>query len=473
MSFMLCSLNCVYFSRFRLKNDGDGGNRRVSQIFDIIKDYKPKFLSVPQNDYADEPLGLPEIKFGNLKQDDLEFKNIITGGEYFCWSDKFRNNIVNFRSFAHRWAGLVNVNLPVDIAFVDEPLFFAPLIDKLNELNIPVIGIEHNIETLVRGQVEEKYQPELFKKESEYFKKCALVVTISHEDTVLLNNLGVTTLMLPYYPIDEQKELFLKIREARPARSDKDGYILLGTAHNIPTLEGMFEITQKWAASEDLKDKNLYVVGYGTEKIGELLGSGAGENIKIYGGVEEETLHMLLKQVKASIVFQNNGTGALTKIAELLIASVPVFANHHAARSYHNIEGITEYHDFSDLMNKLFAAEKKGAALNIPIPQPPQSDMPLKVIGNIIDEKLDKKAINDYRLTVKKQADIIDELKERLSARNVRMAEMENELNAMNYKALELERQLVAVPTGHTYRLGKFLLAPARIIRDLAKNIFK
>lgn len=452
-------LNAVYFSRFVLKNNGHGGNRRVSQILDVIKDYNPRFLSAPQNDCADEPLNLPEVRFGNLRRDGLEFKNIVTGGEYLFWSDNFRNNIVNLRIFAHKWAGIINTQLPVDIAFVDEPLFFAPLVDMLNELNIPVIGLAQNIETLVRGQVEEKYQNELFKKEIEYFKKCALVVTISHEDTVLLNNFGVATFMLPYYPIDEQKELFLKIRQARPMHPDKDEYILLGTAHNIPTLEGMFEITGKWAGSDELKGKYLHVVGHGTEKIGDLLGSCVGENIKIYGSVDEDTLHTLLKQVKGSIIFQSNGTGALTKIAELLIANVPIFANHHAARSYHNIEGITEYLDFSDLINKLFAAEEKDEELNIPIPQPPKSDTLLKVIGDIISDNLDKKAVNDYRLTIKKQADIIDELKERLSARNAR--------------ALELERQLAAVPTGYTYRLGRFLLTPARIIRDLAKKIMR
>lgn len=409
MIIMTNHINILYFSRFVLKNDGDGGNRRVSQIFDIIKNYKPRFLNVPPNDSLEEPPNLPQIKFSNLRSNHPDFKRIVAGDDFSWWSETYRNHVFRLRLFAHKWAELVSTSLTADLVFVDEPLLFAPLIDKLSRLNIPVIGLEQNIETLVRGQVEQEYQHELFKKEIEYFKKCALVITISDEDTVLLNNFGVNVLHVPYYPIDEQYEFFLKIRKERSINHSKKDYILLGTALNIPTFEGMLELTRVWAGSSDTENKVLHVVGYGTEKVGEHLGAVAGSNIKIHGSVDEEKLHALLKQTRAAIVYQSNGTGALTKIAELLIADIPVYSNHHAARSYHNITGVIEYQDFSDLINKL-SADEKQKDISIPIPDPPQKNLILEAISKTINEKINKRTLNDYRVTIQKQASKIAEI---------------------------------------------------------------
>jgi hypothetical protein len=424
-------VNVVYFSRF-IKNDkGHGGIRRAFQILNIIQDYNPEFVSVPQNDFSDEPLNLPVIELGNLKWNDLEFKKIITGGEYFYWSEKFRDYIVWLRSFAHKWAGIITTKLPVDIAFVDEPIFFSPLIDRLNELNIPVIGLAQNIETLVRGQVDQRYQHVLFQKEIEYFKKCDLVITISHEDTVLLNNFGVNTLLLPYYPTKEQKKMFLNIRKGRAGNQDKKDYIMLGTAHNIPTLEGMIDFVGQWAASDKLKEVTLYVAGHGTEKIGELLGDSITENIKILGGLDDETLHALLKHVQASIIFQTNSTGALTRIMELLMAGVPVYANHHAARSYHNVEGVIEYHDFSDLVNSLTEDKATDRVIKIPIPEPPNNKFLLRAIERIITGRFNKRPKDNCR-TIQDPVKSIMELEKEIAELNNQILAYKEEMGLMS-----------------------------------------
>lgn len=478
-------LEAVYFSRFIHNDKGHGGTRRAFQVLNIIQNYNPRFISAPEKNYADEPLNIPEIKFGDLKLNDLEFKQIITGEEYFHWSEKFRNAVMDLRLIAHKWAGIISTKLPVDIAFVDEPFFFSPLIDRLNELNIPVIGLEHNIETLVRGQVEEKHQHELFKKEIEYFKKCALVITISHEDTVVLNNFGVNTLLLPYYPINEQKELFLNIREGRATYQDKKDYIMLGTAHNIPTLEGMFDLAEKWAKAQELKNKTLYIAGYGTGKIGELLGASINENIKIMGEVDDDTLHALLKQVKASIIFQTSATGALTRIMELLIADVPVYANHHAARSYHNIQGVIEYHDFLDLISILIEDESKELTIDIPIPDPPRNDFFLRAIDGIITEGTTKRAKEDYRLIIQNQSNIIRELQLRAERAEELFVTLQSEMDGLRQhldvilhqqKEIDLllqqkDHQIQETRNSYSFKIGNKIILPLSILKKLVLKL--
>jgi len=64
-------------------------------------------------------------------------------------------------------------------------------------------------------------------------------------------------------------------------------------------------------------------------------------------------LYELLADTRGCIVYQENGSGALTKIPELLIAGVPVIINSHAARSHHNLPGIFEFTALEQLGRQL------------------------------------------------------------------------------------------------------------------------
>jgi len=383
-------MNVVYFSRFLPKRDGDGGSRRLMQIFDLFGKYDCRIITAAEkNEYTDLPVNLRGLKNAQILWDDVDFKIKITGQQYYKWSESFRDWLFYMRYCSYKWAGLIEDGiLPVDLALIDDPMYFAPLVDKLNELKIPIIGNAHNIETHVVGQIIVEHQYELFKNEIEYLKKCDLVITISHEDTIVLNNFGVNTVLWEYYPVKEQEELFCQIRQDRK-QSQKTDWLLMGTAHNIPTRDGMVDIINFWLSSKKLVNERLFVVGFGTEKLEEIVGFRKTNSIEILGSVEADQLLDRLVAAKGVILYQKYGTGALTKIQELLIAGVPVFANHHAARSYHLRPGVNEYYDFSDLDYKI--NELNSTKLNdIPLPLRPDESLFHKRITQIVKDISEK-----------------------------------------------------------------------------------
>jgi hypothetical protein len=82
--------------------------------------------------------------------------------------------------------------------------------------------------------------------------------------------------------------------------------------------------------------------------------------------------------VKAAIVYQECGSGALTKICEFLLAGVPVLANQHAARSYYNCSGVIEFASVAEL--PLLIKHISGPELKIAEPaKPDYSELILQV----------------------------------------------------------------------------------------------
>ena len=79
------------------------------------------------------------------------------------------------------------------------------------------------------------------------------------------------------------------------------------------------------------------------------------------GSASTEDLDALCASARAVIVYQQFGGGALTRIADMLLAGVPVLANAIAARSYHGCPGVYEYN----------APEELAALLATDLPEPP------------------------------------------------------------------------------------------------------
>jgi glycosyltransferase involved in cell wall biosynthesis len=368
----------VHFSRFPTHAPLDGGIRRTIQLKDLLNELAPVTISCGDGDLKDEPLPAEN-----------------TGGDSSLWAERFREEVATRHGYALRWAGALPSKIRADAAIVDDPVFFQPLVDRLKELGIPIIGLEQNIETIVPGQVEADHQITLLEKEIEYFKKCDIVITISHEDTVLLKNFGVNAVMYPYYPNRLLREPFDLIRKERIGSEKKD-YLLLGSAYNVPTGAGMYELAKKWASSTAPEGSVLYVAGYGTETLLSLI-SAPDTHVRILGAIGHDELVKLLTVVKACIIYQEDGTGALTKIMELLIAGVPVLANHHAARTYHNMPGIYEFDDFTSL-ERILSSGKIDDGIAIPVPCEPDSTPVLRAVKSVLTgEQRGKGATAIYR----------------------------------------------------------------------------
>lgn len=233
----------------------------------------------------------------------------------------------------------------------EEPHFSA--YHAAREAGLPVVAAPHNLETIHRGG-----SPDVLKgtgpaysllNEVKHLALSDLAVCISREEQWLLNNCGVTTDFLPYYPPDEKAQSLRGVADRRRSTSPRDNrYLVLGSVHNQPAYQGVLEqlrlLQRIW---QDRRSFHVDVAGYGTDRIREDLDLGDG--FQIHGTVSPDHLHDLQTATTAQLIHQSYGLGALTRVPEALIAGIPVLANAHAARSAYDLDGVYVYQDGPEL----------------------------------------------------------------------------------------------------------------------------
>lgn len=348
----------IYFSRFNNNPGSNGGDKRTAQLCDALSTFKYEFVSLadmalPYKDKLKKILYKPS---GFFKEKFLFFvKQYMTYNRYLQWNEQFREVVVNSHALSKVFVKTIAHNKP-DMLFIDDPVFLAPVVHYAKTAKIPLIAFCHNIESLSREQVSYPFQRVLLQYELELIAKCDLVVTISKEETFLLRNLGMNPVYLPYFPLKTTFDSLQQVRNYRQ-ESPKSDFLLFGTVGNLATLEGMRKVISAISSSGIIKQDRLIIAGYGTkERIAQI----DDPRIEVRGELSEVELDKLLKEIKGCIVYQDNGSGALTKIPELLAAGVPVIINSHAARSHHNLPGIFEFETFEGLSEQMDAAAKSN-----------------------------------------------------------------------------------------------------------------
>lgn len=339
---MNLSKQITFFSRFRPWGDGDGGFRRTAQIVETLAKLDCDFVSAVG--YC------PEYHAPRFSESD-QFKEYIKDEPTLSaflekWKFFRQDHIAYLHYVSWSWRKNLEKGSLLKAAVVDDPIYFAPLVKYLSLSGIPIIANCHNVEALSRSQLIEQHQLELLNYEIELLSLCSLVITISREETVFLQNLGINALFYPYFPVKDTLDRMLNICEKRRGRRKED-FLMLGTAHNPPTMAGMREVMTRWSdINREMSNSRLFVGGFGTEPLKELADS---KNVVYKGAMTNEELAEMLCKIKACIVYQGDGSGALTKICEFLLAGVPVLANSHAARSYYNMPGVIEFTDIHDI----------------------------------------------------------------------------------------------------------------------------
>jgi glycosyltransferase involved in cell wall biosynthesis len=229
-----------------------------------------------------------------------------------------------------------------EMTFSYVPLYVA------KNLGFRLIALPHNLESFVPDFIDPltgKSLPSSFENEINHLAQADRIFCISREEQWLLKLRGVAADYLPYYPPQPILENLAFIREQRQT-SEKQRFLILGTAKNPPTLAGMEEQLQ-WL-EQLCFDAPVDVAGYGTEKL-----TGWGDRFNVLGSVEPEKLEHLLIHAKAILVHQRAGVGALTRIPEMLIAGIPVIASSNACRSVFGTPGLYCYDSKSELQEWL------------------------------------------------------------------------------------------------------------------------
>lgn len=213
-----------------------------------------------------------------------------------------------------------------------------------------VVAWPHNIEHLVFSQFATQPQAARAKKrEIRFLRQANHVVTISGYDSWYLAQFGIPSHVVPYFPPREIEEDLLAIRSRRPMYSSASDILLLGTCGNPPTADAARAVVAEYRKKR--RDYRLLVVGYRCELLENRWDVPLG--VEILGGIGNTELRHLLETVKAALVHQRHGTGQLTRIAEYLVAGVPVIATQIAARGYEGIAGVEVIPDLQALFKHI------------------------------------------------------------------------------------------------------------------------
>jgi hypothetical protein len=355
---------CFFFSRSKpFIDSGGGGRRRTHQVLETLK-----------------PLGVFQfvstVTTGKQTLQKIN-KQAAAGGEYGLWSEDRRNSLYRLRSIAKEWTkGLIDLS-GCDLAVVEDPVYFKPLMIKLKRLGIPIIASCQNIESLSYGEISLSNQKKIFAEEIEILRMSDLAITISTEDSWLLNNFNIKTFYFPYFPPEQVCRRLSAIRAGRQ-NNKKENIILLGNAGNIATRKSMLKACDYWQRNNLSRQAGkLLTAGYKTDIYLKDIRSYKG--IEFLGPLANEELDKKLAAVKACLCFQEEGGGALTRIGEMLLAGIPVLANSSAARSYYNKKGVIEFHDLQNLDKAL----EQTATITAPVPKPVEPD-PAGLISEIL-----------------------------------------------------------------------------------------
>lgn len=363
----------IHFSRFISNADGGGGARRTAQLHEALERVAVEIVS------SQVMVGEKAAKFMNFSPSREFYDKLEQHGE--MWSEARRPGVTRLRRVSAAWAAYLEEFDSFDLALVDDPIYFLPLIERLKKDGIPVVALAHNIESLAREQVVDDFQGKLFSEEFAAFKKCDLVVTISREEDLLMNNFGIKTIFFPYYPVREIYDRLISAKQGRNGYKEKCHYLTMGSAANVVTCSGMEALLEFWRKEPLASSKeHLIVAGYNLQ---QYLRDPHDINVEFVGEVTNDCHDEILKKVKACIIYQETGSGALTRITELLIAGVPVIANTVAARSYYNINGVLEFCDFKMLGKALEKFDNHE--VEILEPKKPDSTILVDTILNCID----------------------------------------------------------------------------------------
>lgn len=346
----------VTFSFFKGNFFGDGGQKRTKQLEVLISDvfdYNNIYCSYKLNDFRNVPLLSKLLRIYYIPRVLLCLKSNL---EFF--------RVTGLLDEAYRFYRMSNFLKSVESDFIladtvvwecNLPgFFYLPYLLK-TRYHKRVIACPHNLESIVPFQKFDWYgQKKIsrFVQELETLKLCDKVFTISEEEQWMLTLFDVNVEGLPYFPLGKSHDELLNIREYRMANHSQNFFLIVGSATNPPTREGMRTLLSMIRDFNTEKQSLQYfkVAGFGTEMFREEFNS---NEIDILGAVDSAVLNGLMKACKGIVINQGYSTGALTKIPEALVAGIPIVSDAGSARSYRRSPGLYVFNSKSELSELL------------------------------------------------------------------------------------------------------------------------
>lgn len=342
------SCSILHARDFTPHSGGNGGNRRAQQISEILKTANIETNNIHYSlEKTSKAKGIHSY-IQNLPES-FHAEGLSGFESIYKWESRLRlrRSIQSaLNKLAPSKSALLWENTRQGI-YVEEALKFCPL-----------IAAPHNLESLVLSRPSKSREgiqdlTYLLKKELLLLSRATEVFCISGEDQWLLSNFGIEASLLPYWPPSTIESTLLNIRLHRSnlfIPSDKRLVLVLGTAANPPTCDGIISLVKGLERTGLPSQCQILIAGFQTDQIG--INSNL-RQIKVVGPLSNPALEDILRKASACIVHQEYGTGALTRITELLITGIPILANPIAARSAKHLDGVYTYHSFHDLAARL------------------------------------------------------------------------------------------------------------------------
>jgi hypothetical protein len=252
-----------------------------------------------------------------------------------------------------------------------------------SQYGVAVVAFPHNLESLVPGQTDRVVGSDSVAKaleiEVKQLAKADLVVCISREEQWLLNAFGIAADFLPYFPTTEIESGLLAVRRMKLDVTPRR-LLVLGSAGNPPTREGLLEIIPRLLRLRGNFPHEIHVAGNETDVLRQQLDVGS---ITFHGRLELNRLYELMASSDVAIVFQSRGSGALSRIPELLLAGVPVICNPHAARSAQHYDGVEIFDTDEELVSLLNRRATIPCAPTRPVPAEERLIKRLRELGGL------------------------------------------------------------------------------------------
>ncbi len=346
--------NILFLPRHNIDPNGRGGHHRDYQILTNLREIfgntevgslflestKPKRSTKIKNYWEESTKRLNLLLFAlrNKISPQILRNELIRIGPYFVnpFGELYLDDYFEY----------IKKNGKPKVCVVDFPMCL-PII-KFNQLNnIPTIYCPHNIDSFdIHSHllVSDNSRMSLslsWLVELETLASTSERLMISKVETSIINGLGLSSYYYPYLPVGVIRERFMDIRFRRNKNKINNKlFLMLGSITHRTTEEGF-----RWFLNNSFKNGlpkgiNIIVAGRGGEKFASEYINIPG--IEFRGILDQLELSNYLNKVAGVLIPQFSGFGAVTRLAEMSCAGIPVIVSEHPINALHKPPGVIQ-----------------------------------------------------------------------------------------------------------------------------------
>ena len=245
-----------------------------------------------------------------------------------------------------QYQAYVRAQGPPALCIVEDAVWFHGIVLANRGLGVPTWACPQNLESLdLEGTLPLEHRLRTLSRledlanELRTLASCRARFAISRVEAGFLGGIGLDTEFYAYRPVGAIGEFFLAIRSARAAGEVEQGLIvLLGSATHVPTREGMEWFIDQVRVHGLPPKARVELVGVETDKLNGV--EAIAPHGEARGRVSSASLAMLLARAHVVVIPHFSGFGALTRLAEMQLAGVPMLVATHATHAVETMSGI-------------------------------------------------------------------------------------------------------------------------------------